>query len=597
MNIKHLFLGLLGLAYLTSCSSDSDVQPTSSSRATESTAILALEVAAQYNSKSSEATSGEGSRAMSFDTTDPNVPPFIDESGITSWKTHCFIRNAAGNVQFYAEVDWNVVSNGGSLELTMKGHELTLFSSGGSDPASQAPRAGEIWYISGMTGDGTLNADRTKVDYRPVAADASLPKNQLRVPLSFGWKPFKVKGNGERAPKISVIFRPQGTLLKVVINNATNRGKAVMDSRATIYTNALTNDGAFDFSPSSTPVEERQPSFDFGTNTTAVYTYFTRGENIAKDAKETIIMWGYPRPASQKPAEGWFTDVYIPRYRALAMGQTTFLEPRTRGFSNGRSATFKLDIDRPRMPLEYMAEYNMNAAGDGFVDSNEAGVANLGYFKRYDAIAKFTSITLDGYKYHLPKPEELVSMLSGSSETPRVDLSETKVFTKTKTHEIDGYSVSEEVEFRTIGDKKTLYVYYAKPNDLGRQRVMRMTILSDIANPLKNKLELICRYVGPDFSGTVNDLETSVDWTNLDAVDVVKREIPLAGYYYSDEVTLSSKTIRAILWTTTDAMFDAGNPYDGRYYVLQHVAHSNYPINVRLFLDDYELLKKQRAGH
>jgi hypothetical protein len=60
-------------------------------------------------------------------------------------------------------------------------------------------------------------------------------------------------------------------------------------------------------------------------------------------------------------------------------------------------------------PLSYVAEYNINPAGDGFVDDLTA--CNIsGYFNYNDAVAQFGNITIGGQRYHLPSFEEWSSI-------------------------------------------------------------------------------------------------------------------------------------------------------------------------------------------
>ena len=60
-------------------------------------------------------------------------------------------------------------------------------------------------------------------------------------------------------------------------------------------------------------------------------------------------------------------------------------------------------------PLSYVAQYNINPAGDGFV--NDLTACNIsGYFNYSDAVAQFGNITISGQRYHLPSFEEWSSI-------------------------------------------------------------------------------------------------------------------------------------------------------------------------------------------
>ena len=60
-------------------------------------------------------------------------------------------------------------------------------------------------------------------------------------------------------------------------------------------------------------------------------------------------------------------------------------------------------------PLSYVAEYNINTAGDGFV--NDLTACNIsGYFNYNNAVTQFGNITIGGQRYHLPSFEEWSSI-------------------------------------------------------------------------------------------------------------------------------------------------------------------------------------------
>ena len=65
-------------------------------------------------------------------------------------------------------------------------------------------------------------------------------------------------------------------------------------------------------------------------------------------------------------------------------------------------------------PLAFMAESDVNAAGNGFV-SDYSSFKNVGFFDMYDACSKrFNPIQLDGELYHVPSFEEIKSIFPAS---------------------------------------------------------------------------------------------------------------------------------------------------------------------------------------
>ncbi len=353
-NFKWM-LPALGTIVFLSCGSENEYEMPAQKN--EQTATLKLEITGEFPSdKTSDQT-----RALSFNTA-LNIPSFINEDGVTSWKTHCFLRKAGTTTQVYALIDWTATTAAdGSITLNTKTSELTLLSSGSSTVTT--PQAGETWYIAGIAGDGNLNADRTKVDFKYDATkDDALEAHQARVPLSFGWTPFVVAAaSGERAPKITVTFRPQGSLLKVTVNNTTavNSGQFGVSGPITVTTNALTTDGAFDYTPSTTTVVEgANPTFSFAS-ATAVEEVITRNATVNANASKAYVLWGYPRPANHLASGSFSTVTTIPPYRTYNSTAKTAAVTRTRAYANAIGYPTTVYVERPIMPIEYVTEYNL----------------------------------------------------------------------------------------------------------------------------------------------------------------------------------------------------------------------------------------------
>lgn len=352
-NFKWL-VPALGTIVFLSCGSENEYEMPVQK---EQTATLKLEIAGEFPSDKTT----DQTRALSFNTA-LNIPRFINEDGVTSWKTHCFLRKAGTTTQVYALVDWTATTAAdGSITLNTKTSELTLLSSGSSTVTT--PQEGETWYIAGIAGDGNLNSDRTQVDFKYDATkDDALEAHQARVPLSFGWTPFVVAAaSGERVPKITVTFRPQGSLLKVTVNNTTavNSGQFGVSGPINVTTNALTTDGAFDYTPTSTTVVEgANPSFSFASET-AVEEVITRSVSVDANASKAYVLWGYPRPSDHLTSGSFSTVTTIPPYITYNSTAKTAAVTRTRAYANAIGYPTTVYVERPVMALEYVADYNM----------------------------------------------------------------------------------------------------------------------------------------------------------------------------------------------------------------------------------------------
>ncbi len=519
MKLKHLFFNAVAVMAFAACSSEAEeIKPAEKN----STATLQLEMTGQYGSGNTDQT-----RALTFDGGD--YPIFTHQEGTTNWQTHCFIRNEAGTAQFYALVDWNATTNDdGSISLHIKNSTLTLQNSAGSDVTATAtlPKAGERWYIAGIAGGGVLDDTKSNVSFAyNQALDAKLTANQARVPLAFGWTRFTIPSNTERAPRIVVQFQPQGTLLGVYVNNRTNRGKAVVTSQLKVRTNALSQSGVFDYALTATRAEYASaPKWTFA-NEQATTETIVRDINVPQDAGANCYIWAMPRTTA--PTEGFSTKTYVGRYKTFAEGTTDELPVKTEAFAAAKSYHTGLDIDRPRMPLEYWTERNVNQDGTGFVTSDANNDAQMGYFSHSDATARFANITIDGQSYSLPAAYTARSLfhfntalhLDTYSSLPATALNQEEWGVSVGglrhgTLQADYYitSFTEFYGIRLKGGNNDMTVAY------------RYQILG---SGTETYLKVTNRYLGPS-DLTINDIANSSYWESNTADDIV-RVFPYAG--------------------------------------------------------------------
>ncbi len=411
MKLKHLFFNALAVISFAACSSEAEeIKPADKS----TTATLQLDMTGQYGSGNSDQT-----RALSLDGTE--YPRFIHEEGVTDWSTHCFIRNEAGTVQFYALVDWNATTDSdGNISLHIKNSTLTLQNSAGSDVTATEtlPKAGERWYIAGIAGGGVLDATKSNVDFAySYDLDKLLLNNQARIPLSFGWTRFTVPSNSERAPRIVVQFQPQGTLLSVNVNNKTNVNNEALEATfIKVRSNALSQDGVFDYSLTASRADyTAAPKWTFTSDEATTSDIYQTIEGMASNASFNQYVWAMPRPESAKPSGGFSTRIGLVSYKVYEAGTTNTPVARTTSYKAGLSYSTSIDVNRPFLPYEYFTTHNVATDGVSFTSSQANDASGL--WNWADAVDKFKAITIDGRDYRLPVVNEMRSIFPQVSLT------------------------------------------------------------------------------------------------------------------------------------------------------------------------------------
>ena len=244
-------------------------------------------------------------------------------------------------------------------------------------------------------------------------------------------------------------------------------------------------------------------------------------------------------------------------------------------------------------PLAYVAEYNINPEGTGFVTDKYATNVS-GYFDFDTAVAKFGSFKQDGVKYHLPSFDELKAIIpfNANNTFTRIPL----------TTPIDASSLSEEVvlakksmvcrqDFKGSGNdvcyalrfKGTEYQSAWKYECVkeGEFQVMRITS--------RNVTDGV----------TIAKVATPEFWQQNNSADVV-RVFPASGYNLKGNSATPSdwKGSVALFWTSTpfvnkygDGAFYFGfsiKKPESTAYIASYVDRRSYGQTIRLFKDALE---------
>ncbi len=534
MKLKHLFFNALAVISFAACSSEAEeIKPAEKA----STATLQLDMTGQYGTGNSDQT-----RTLSLDGTE--YPRFIHEEGVTDWKTHCFIRNEAGTVQFYALVDWNATTDSdGNISLHIKNSKLELQNSAGSDVTATEtlPKAGERWYIAGIAGGGVLDAAKSNVTYSANSAlEGTLKSHQVRVPLAFGWTPFTIPANTERAPQIVVQFQPQGTLFSVYVNNKTNPLKGPLTSVLVAETNAFSRRGYFDYSLTATRAE----------NTSApAWTWVDEGSHIVNlrevsmeaNKAENVYFWAMPR--TTVPTEGFSTTFWLDGFTTYAEGTTNAPATKSKQYEAGKTyMEAGLDVGPIIHFWEFLTPYNVAPDGQSFVTTSANDVS--GYWTWQEAMNKFSTITIDGVRYSLPITNQwrtiVPSWYGSGNGFIRFNLATAE---NNKKESLSGSGMGREYisSYRgSLNNEAYALRFWTESGDYSRLTAVRYQYVDNPvhtapATPQKI-LKVTFRYLGPTASATtVDEIANTAYWESNTENDVTFG-FPASGRYNANMV-------------------------------------------------------------
>lgn len=495
---KYICALLLGALGLVSCSKDEDPQQADKSRVA---GTLALDLSGAF----------DGMKSLTLDM-DQDMPPFTHQEGVTDWTTHCFIRNATGSSQYYAEVKWKVTnSTTRSIKLESDTHVITLQTISGE--STVLPQNGETWYIAGIAGGGTLSPDRKSVTFAPrswLNMDTRT-SNEMSIPIAFGWTEFKVDEAGT-APKVQVTFKPQGSLLRLKLDNTKqkNGGYFNVIERMEFKSNAITQDGSFDYSLSGAPraTYTSIPRFVY-TDPLGTEEDFSMDISIKRGQVGNYLLWAMPREA--QPATGYRTSLKVGPYRLYHPGLPTTrtrIADRTKPYRSSYAYAHNIDVDHPIIPLKYLAEYHVSSVADNQFATAHHGRVACAYYTYVDAKTKFAgNITMnDGKEYRLPTATEMRA-IAGGGTTNDAGIYVPLVRREFKANEptLAGYGEH---------SPSTYGLYSINPAD---EIAYAMTLVNS-ADKAKSPLRIVYRY-------TIKHYDRSVDADELRYMEITSRYV------------------------------------------------------------------------
>ena len=217
-------------------------------------------------------------------------------------------------------------------------------------------------------------------------------------------------------------------------------------------------------------------------------------------------------------------------------------------------------------PLSYVAEYNINTTGDGFV--NDLTACNIsGYFNYSDAVAQFGNITIGGQRYHLPSFEEWSSIAPSPAwvnygvNNPYDNRSETVT--------IAGNIYTMTSDFRNNSADTTTYALRDKGTHL--VSAWKYEYIGNGTNNCHKKITSRSVY-GQTI--TVNQIADASFWSTNTEDDVV-RYFPASG----NKQTPSDVGKGGAFWSSTSGKIIGFNSI----YASSHNAGNYYGFSVRLF--------------
>lgn len=382
-------LPILSVFLLGSCSKDSEEVLSPSSPKVSAT----LEGEGPELELSLEATMGEDMRMLSFDQVDARTPEVVGDS----IEVLCIVRStSATDEPVYRKIWWK--------KDAAQGNKIRLHKHKFKFPAGYELAQGKEWYIMGVIG-GEWNEATKRLNVVPdipsspdlVTNNNKTLRKEMRVPAVSKWVRIPTNAQGEFVFQdgsevvtyTSMPFQAQGALIQHRIDRNTSKSRMRLWGFKMVST-AFSFEGYFDLSPANLAPLNNSTA---GHKNSGMLQWVATGENTDKEypvtnadvteyvkdfrmaagvdiAPESQVdqnlvatIWVMPTGVDlEKARTNVFLDV-VPSGRGWNPESTSRLPSyganHTKLLKTGDFAKITSVIHRPKLAIEYMAEYNV----------------------------------------------------------------------------------------------------------------------------------------------------------------------------------------------------------------------------------------------
>lgn len=181
----------------------------------------------------------------------------------------------------------------------------------------------------------------------------------------------------------------------------------------------------------------------------------------------------------------------------------------------------------------------------------------MGYFNFDEAKARFSNIQIGGVDYFLPNALEQATALGAQTSHPVGFVQSVYPFVYTRNLEAASLydtQVRTQAIYRIL-DEKTAYAIRHTWGTNEFRSAYRYRYVLNNSDQKTNHLEISVLYLGPDFTGSIDDIvaREESDWSDKG----ITKKFPLTGYYggriYTDVY------VRALLWSSTSLSVDSSH--------------------------------------
>lgn len=506
MKLNKLWAGVWALLAITSCNQDQDVAPVIEQAAATKEVYAAIsvgqdnEMRAIYNIN----TADDSGAISGLEMAEKNVKLRLAVKrgdGEPTYQDVVFEKTPNKNHAFYKGKITIPASGAGKYQISA----ILLSEDGGKEFAKVVNKGIQLNVVE------------------PVAASGELllptgNKTEANVPYVAGWTDISLADDNSLNP-ISLKFKPQGTLLRFKIRNTTESSQTITTVR--FKTSAFGRKGWFSFvAPNSGTLtdihfvrDDFYPPYDY---TLPNPTTIPAASGTVATHSPWFYIWVMPTESYKMNTEVDLINSngdVIANVFSTNQPLPTGSVPVILNIGGNHNASFD-DLGEvpfvwgvtpavPKLSIEYMADYDVNKTGDGFVKNLNTSDPERGYYTWKEAFDQFgTPKMIEDQKYSLPTATEMNSILpfrdyiSAASESAGNLIHYGKTFSYDNVLEenikIGSVTKNYKADYRNMGNGVT-YAIRFKDNTNYNRTAFRFSRINIVG---QRHLKIEARYIG-----------------------------------------------------------------------------------------------------
>lgn len=468
----------------------------------------------------------------------PEGKPLIEMKDKKQYEVLLIIKKGVNGSPVYVKTNWEKVSS----------KKNTIFFKGDIKlREGDAFSLGEDWYVMGILG-GSYDKEHKSLAFKSMIVPIGKGNSAaMDIPLAFPWTKIEITKEG--AGNVSVRFKPLGSMLHVRLTN-NREGVDVEGTGLSILSFVFSMDGEFNLRNKFLPAINQDISqIKWGEKNNSHFMTYALDFNLKYKEAASFLVWVMPHNHEHSTKEKLFSGKFpLPLTKITLNGNVSGSQVEnlqvftsSKPVKNHAWHMVNASVHRPKIALEYMADYNLGEKGSKLFVTQHRDTDG-GYYTQAEAV----DLNNIPSSYHLPTQTEWAGIAPlfythwGASAhaveygtvVKRARLNEvitvhgeTKIY-KGEYNNSPGYDQYDPATYNKLG---VCYALRFQDNTNEQLSAWRYSYETNPFSTRGGKCVVIKQcYLGPSFVGTLDDISKEEFW-EMHQKEVITRFLALGG--------------------------------------------------------------------